>query len=223
MTLSLARRVSLCLLDGLIVIFTVISVIEVFFNGGEGNMVFTGFNGFRYFTIDSNILLGLVMLIGLKYRIRALKDPFIRFPLWLRALRLAAVVSTGLTFLTVVAFLGPLMGYAMMYSGSNLFMHLLSPLMGYASFLLSCREPMLKPWHILTSILPTLIYGAFYCSFTLTGVWEDFYCFNLNGMLPLTAVIIITVVLGQGYLLSRLTGGKPLLKKKEQSSAPLTK
>lgn len=211
------RRILLLCLDGLIVICVLISMLCVFFTGGEGNMAFTGFGGFRYFTIDSNLLLGIVIAMGLGYRVRALKNGTVLMPRWLRATQHAAVVGTGLTFLVVIAFLGPLMGYRAMYSRENFMMHLSTPLLGIASFLLSGKEPELLPRHILTGILPALTYGIFYCAFILTGVWEDFYRFNMGGMLPLTVAVIAAVELLSGYALYRAIGGKRLIKRKHSS------
>lgn len=203
-------RILLLIIDILIVISVIVSALCVFFTGGEGNMVFDGFDGFRYFTIDSNLLLGIVFAMGLGFRARAVKDGSVTLPLWLHAMQHAAVVGIFLTFLTTAVFLTPLMGFPLLYLKENFLMHGSTPLLGIASFLLTGKEPRLLKLHILTGLLPAIVYGVFYVTFTLTGVWEDFYMFNMNGMLPLTVAVITAVELAASYALYRFTqGGTP--------------
>ena len=112
----------------LIVILTVISVLSFYTVGGEGNMTGMGSYCFRYFTVDSNILAAVVSLVLLALELGTLKSGS-ALPEWTLTLKAVGATAVGVTFFTVVLFLGPMMSYAAMFAGTNLFMHLITPLL----------------------------------------------------------------------------------------------
>lgn len=179
----------------LVIVLTVYSVRSFFVTGGEGNMTGMGSYCFHYFTVDSNILAAAVSLLLLIWQIAGLKsgkEP----PAWVMTLKAIGAVAVGVTFFTVVLFLGPMMGYGAMFAGANLFMHLVSPLLSMLSFILLERKPKLRFRTTFLCVLPTLIYGAVYFYEVIIvgpwkGGWFDFYGFNMGGMWFVSAPLML--------------------------------
>ena len=178
-----------------IVAVTVFSVSLFFTSKGQGNMEVAGTRAFRYFTVDSNILAAVASLLVMIFQI---KNLFSRnavatgaVPEWLRLLKFVSVVSVMLTFLTVVFFLGPLMGYRLMFVGTNLFLHLTTPLMALLSFWLLETGGRIRPGLFLPGVIPMLLYGAVYIYMVVFAQkWKDFYMFNASGQWWITAIIM---------------------------------
>lgn len=184
-----------------IIVFTVYSVLGFFVAGGDGNMKVVGVTAFRYFTVDSNILAAVSSLVVIICAVREYRG--LKTPGWVRIFNLAATVSVMLTLLTVVCFLGPFVyGYPLMFEGTSLYMHLVTPLIKLASFvwLESINAPRMKRRYMIFGIAPMLAYGAVYCGMVvLARQWEDFYSFNQNGLFPLSVVIMVTATAAISY------------------------
>ncbi len=96
-----------------------------------------GFSSLKYFTVLSNLFNGAVCLIYAYWLLRKSRITANR-----RLLKLMATAAVGLTFLTVMVFLGPLYGYGSMFLGANFWMHLTLPVMSFISFIFleNCQE-----------------------------------------------------------------------------------
>jgi len=142
-----------------------------------------GIQCFRYFTIESNILMSITSLITLAFITLNMKSKAYIVPFWLSLLLLASTSAVMLTLITVVVFLGPTMGYELMFTGGNLFMHLLNPLVALFLYTSLLNKPYYKKKWFFIGFVPTFIYGLIYviCVFGLK-IWNDFYNFNLNGL-----------------------------------------
>ena len=114
--------------DSLIVILVIVSLI-LLFTSPSGVLAENSFLAFRYFTVLSNVLLGVIALILAVFEIVALKKKE-ALPSWSNLLFFVGSTGTTLTWLTVIVWLGPTMGYPFMYAGANLFMHMLTPVVG---------------------------------------------------------------------------------------------
>lgn len=140
-----------------------------------------GLKAFRYFTILSNVLCALSALAMALCVAWGAVTPGARMFKYLGA------VSVTVTLLTVLLFLGPTQGYRTMLSGSNLWMHLINPLLAILSYCLLERQPM-GPGAALAGALPVALYGLLYLRKVVyapeAGRWEDFYGFNRNGKWP---------------------------------------
>ncbi|MCQ2772801.1 MAG: hypothetical protein MJ238_05985 [Bacilli bacterium] len=174
-------------------IFTFVSAIwisaDMFFTVGDGNMAVTSWRIFKYFTIDSNILCGLVCAAFAVYQVLNLVKN-IEIPRWLTILKGSATAAISVTFFTVVFFLGPTQGYGYMFAGKNLFLHGITPgtaMIAYMFF----EEGKLTWKETLYSIAPTALYSFFYVPFILAGVWEDFYGFTFGGKYAIMPVVIV--------------------------------
>ena len=144
---------------------------------GLGGNMHGKLTGLRYFTIDSNILAGVSALVMLCSR--AIKGTPSTFATVFKYVGTAAVT---VTLITVVVFLGPAAGYAKMFAGNNLYMHLIGPLLCVISFCWLDRGPKIQKSHMGTAFLPVFIYGLVYFVMVIVvKKWPDFYGFNIGG------------------------------------------
>ena len=103
-------------------------------------MGFRGVENLMYFTVDSNILLALCAAGVVIILLRNIKKSPLALPGWFHITFLAAAVSVGVTFATVAFFLSPGQamlgrGYFSLFTGKNLYLHLINPLLGCADFI----------------------------------------------------------------------------------------
>lgn len=168
---------------------------------GEGNMQTGGTNCFIFFTNDSNILAALTALLAIPFEIRAAVRGENGLPAWLLVLRLVSTAAVTLTMTVVVLFLGPLQGYAKMFSGVCLPLHLLCPLLAIVTFCFLERGCRISRKHLLLAVLPTLLYGTVYLiNVIFLQSWDDFYGFNLGGFWYISYAVLpaVTCVLALG-------------------------
>lgn len=165
------------------VILVVISVVGFFVSTGSGNMQVAGAKCFMFFTIDSNILAALASVCMCALSIKSIKNEKTEIPKWLSLFKFVGTTAVTVTFLTVIFFLGPTMGYALMFAGSSLFLHLINPLLCIISYCCFESSEALPAKYSLLGILPTAIYGAVYVIMVVfTQKWPDFYGFNTGGL-----------------------------------------
>ena len=150
------------LLDGLLVILIIASIIWMFW-GFDGVLLASNAEGFKYFTVESNLLLGIAAAVSLPFDIQILQGKREDRPKWLFLLNHAVVVSTSVTMLTVLFFLGPTMGYELMFMQVNLLMHLINPVVGLIRYLCFGHEEGKVKWQLsLLGALSVLLYGFVY-------------------------------------------------------------
>lgn len=182
----------------IIFVWTVISIGQCLFWNTDPEVA--GTICFRYFTIDSNILCGISALV------LAIAELSGKVTKGHTLFKYSGTCAVALTFLTVVFFLGPTMGYEKMVKGENFYMHLMGPILAIVSFCFLEKNQKLQKQNIIFGILPTVIYAAVYLSLVLVigetnGGWKDFYGFNAGGRwyisLPamLTASYFISLVI----------------------------
>ena len=203
---SLKRRAAVSLfLNALTFVLVAFCIARFFTAGGEGNMQVVGWIAFRYFTVDSNVLAAIGAAAMLFPAIRALRTGEERTPRALLLFRYVGVAAVGVTFFTVLFFLGPIYGYPAMYVGYNLFLHLLCPLFCFLSFLLlEGRREELPVRFFWLGVLPVVLYGALYFARVIVvGDWPDFYAFNYGGRwyISMAAMLAATALLSCLFLL----------------------
>lgn len=184
------------LLNAVLVFFS----IRYFFIGqGAGNMTVAGSRCFRYFTNDSNILAGLASLAVIPFLWKG------RVPAWAAILKFTGTVAVTVTLLTVLLFLGPTQGYARMYAGVCLPLHLICPLLSILTLCLpESREPLPKSAGFFGA-LPVLVYGALYAVLVLiTRTWEDFYGFARGGLWYVSLIVMYLLGTLLSVLMARL-------------------
>lgn len=157
----------------------------------SGDLAHRGLGSLRYFTVLSNLFSGAVSAIYVAVCVTGLTQ----LPLWLTTLKLAAATAVMLTFITVVVLLIPVYGWQSMYSGGNLWMHLVLPLLAALDCCLFVPVSEVPLPMTLFSVVPTLAYGVFYLSQIIAygaekdGVTYDFYGFLRWGWKRLPVVM----------------------------------
>ena len=134
--------------------------IMVFNLSDSGLLSAVGLSTLKYFTVQSNLFAAAASLLTMIGVLRAWKTGG-RLPSWLIAVRIVSAAGLMLTMLTVLAFLGPLFGYAAMFRGANLWFHGIVPVASAAGVLLLRGERMGKGSMFL-SLLPVGAYSIWY-------------------------------------------------------------
>ena len=139
-----------------------------------------GKRAFRFFTVQSNAFCGFSSLC------------LCLFPQapWAWSLKYIGTAAVTVTMMTVFLFLAPSMGsLGPLLAGTDLFMHLVTPLLALVSFSLFEKRGMAFATSLL-GMLPVLIYGPWYLYKTVRAPeaerWEDFYGFNRGGKWKIT-------------------------------------
>ncbi len=138
-----------------------------------------GIGAFKYFTVLSNVFCAAAALLMCLAPARE----------WVWTLKYVGTAAVTVTMLTVVFFLGSTLGYRKLFTGTDLFMHLVTPLLAIVSFCLLERRG-LRFSTALLGVLPVLLYGGLYLYKVLCAPpekrWEDFYGFNRGGKWPIS-------------------------------------
>ena len=211
-----------CILNSLIVILEVIAITWMISGITESALAISGFRALRYFTVDSNILLGIFSLIAAIDERRVWKGRKEDVSALSLILKLMGTVGVTLTMLVTVFYLTPTTmqryGLLGMYKGSNFLLHLVNPILAIFVFLRCERTSRIAFRHTWTGIIPMLIYAVYYVAEAvrhsdngLIAPGYDWYGFFFNGvksgviMVPL--LIFITYMIS--YVLWRLNRRKP--------------
>lgn len=111
---------------------------------------------FLYFTTQSNLWIALISLVFL------VADIFTggrrRLPRWLYALKFMFTISILLTFVVFFALLAPLMSASYLFSMGNLLLHLITPMLALADFVLCDYGYRTSRGHILLGAVMPLLY-----------------------------------------------------------------
>lgn len=144
--------------NSLMVAFTIVAII-LMATGIGGTLSASSWRNLKYFTADSNVLMGLAAAISLFFLIFR-KDK--TYPAWVSVLKLVATAGVGLTITIVFIYLAPLVGLARLLQRANLFMHLIIPVIALVHFALFEPKIKLKFVYNLFSLIPVTIYGLGY-------------------------------------------------------------
>ena len=167
------------------------------------------FKSFRYFTIQSNLLAAIVALIYIIFKCGPAGKNCEKLPTWLYLLKLAAADAVAFTMFVTVFYLAPTSskGYFSLFMNSNLFMHLLTPLLCIISFIFF-ESAEKNPFKFnLAGVIPMALYASFYTPNVLLHLkdgkpdpvydWYGFLAFGLN-----TIWIVIPLLVFIAWLLS---------------------
>jgi hypothetical protein len=184
-------------LNMLIVILVIVGTIIMLTNTDSGSgLTSSGVENLKYFTVLSNEFCGIVALIWLIFLVKGRKFPVL--------FKLMSVAAVGLTFLIIAAFLAPMYSELNLYAGSNLFFHLIVPLVAMVEFLLIRTDEKIPFRYTFISASLSLIYGfCYYINIQINGIGEwpdtnDWYGF-LNWGYPVGFMIYgVTVLMNWG-------------------------
>ena len=200
---------SLIVLLALFVCFMIITGFKID-NGVEPRVMLasTGFGAFKFFTVDSNLFLTIVACIFIVYDCKLLAGKIKTIPKWLMILKYVATVSVGVTFFTVFLYLGWVAegGMISLLRNSNLFLHLIMPVLAFITFLFF-DDIKLESKHIIYGLIPLFVYSIYYgingLAHMKNGIIPlefDIYGFLQDGLLK--AVIVLVVVFIGNYIIS---------------------
>ena len=156
-------------------------------------LVGRGIENLKYFTVLSNLFCGLVAAIRLFFSIFLHNRIFV-------APKLMAASAVSVTLIVVGAVLAPLYPDLNMYAGSNLYYHLIVPLIAIAECIIMETKEKIPFKYTFYSAAFALIYGIYYLgNILINGVGEwpytnDWYGF-LNWGWPVGIGIFAFVVL----------------------------
>lgn len=205
----------------------ILNIIIVIMVIGASIMMFTGFRFmpgkiilesnklgmFKFFTVDSNLFMGIISLIFAIFEIRLLKGSINEIPKYMYILKLMATTSVTLTFIVVFAYLGPLVGNIyLMILNSNLFFHLLVPVFSMITFIFFERNNKMSFKYSFYGLIPVIMYGLYYLINVLIHMDNgivlpeyDFYYFVQNGIW--TAIVVVPVMFIISYTISLILWG----------------
>ncbi len=193
----------------IIVILTIFASIIMFTgikitHGAEPLLETSKIGMFKFYTVDSNIFMGLISLL---FVIKEILNKEITKNMY--RLKLMATTSVTLTFLVVFAYLGPISkdGIKSMLQNSNLFFHLIIPALSIINLTLFEKTDKLKLKDTIYGIIPTIIYAILYTINILlhsengkVSPIYDWYWFVQNGIK--TAVIVAPLIILITYIIS---------------------
>ena len=180
-----------------------------FMYGYEPSSEITGVPIYSYFTIQSNIFMGIVSFIFANREYQVLKGKKREVSRFFYILKYVATVSVSLTFFVVFAYLGFVTkgGHIPLIRNSNLFFHLIIPVVSILSFVFLEKTDVIKPRDALYAVIPTFLYELYYVSNILINMKNgkiipsnDWYLIAKNGLL--VSLIVAPAMLGITYLLS---------------------
>lgn len=188
------KRISI-LLNIFISVFVPYAWLKMMLSAG-GLLSSSGWGAIKYFTVQSNLFMGATSLLALVIMLTGKS-----VPRWAARLKYIATVAVALTFTAVVAFLGHVYGYKMMFSGANLWLHLFIPVAAIVDYAFFFDAPRLKLSDTFLAFIPEISYGALYLINLLIngrGEWpntNDWYGFLNWGSyigLAISAVMFLT-------------------------------
>ncbi len=152
------------ILNIIIVSLTILALILMFTgikitHGVEPILETTKLGAFKFFTVQSNLFMGIMALI---FIILELKNKEISKNIY--RLKLMSTTAVSLTFIMVVIYLGPIVpnGIISLLQNSNLFFHLIIPILSIIDFIIFERTDKLKLKDSLYGLIPTLLYASMY-------------------------------------------------------------
>ena len=175
----------------------------------EGRLTDTGLRSLKYFTVDSNIICGIAALFEAVSMVPVFLGKRGDAGVWTKWFRLAGTSAVAMTFLVVMTFLGPTMGYRYMFAGASLYMHLISPLLAVLSFLIFRRARGLERKHSGLGSVPLALYAVYYMYGVITaGRKMDWYGLAVWGPVWFAPVFITIILVSCGIscLLVRFGG-----------------
>lgn len=194
----------------ILVIFATIFMINgIYFMGQETSLTETGIGLFKFFTVQSNVLMGIISFIFALAEIRVMAGKLKEIPTSLYILKMVFTVGVILTFLTTALYLAPYAkhGYFSMFKNSNLFYHFIVPVLSAITFIFLEKTDKIKFKYVCMGTIPMLLYGIFYTINILIHAENgkvlpiyDWYGFAAGGVISI--IVVFPVMLLITYLIS---------------------
>lgn len=163
---------------------------------------------FRYFTVDSNLLVGIASLLLIIYEVLLINKKIKKIPNSIFIFKHICTVGVVLTFLVTLLFLAPTIksGFLSLYLNSNFFFHLVVPIISFVSYVFFEKYSNKYRYSFL-GIITMVIYSIYYIINIVThlnGTSVD-YAYDFYGFLHgdiMNAIYVIPIMLTVTYLIS---------------------
>ena len=160
----------------------VVAAIGAVYAHGRNNPISTVL---RYFTVLSNLLCAIAAATVAVFRLCG------NVPEAVLILKYVGTCAVTVTLLTVLLFLGPTIGYKILVTGPDFWLHIFCPVIAIVSYI-AFDKPDAGIWVVLFGMLPVIAYGLLYLYKVLyKKTWDDFYGFNRGGKWKISAVAMI--------------------------------
>ena len=168
----------------------------------------TGLAVFKFFTVQSNVLTGIVSAVFAGYGIAILKGRISKLPSVLYTIKLVLTVGVAITFLTVVFVLAPIApkGYFSLFAGTNFFFHFAIPVLAVVVFVFFEPTDDIPLKQTAFGVLHMVLYGVFYMTVLFTHMENgrvpikyDWYGFYQNG--PVWYAIMLVLMVAFTYFI----------------------
>ncbi len=195
--MSKKRTIVSLILNIFIFISTTIVIISHFFEE-PGVLIRHGYETFRFFTTDSNVLAAICSLIVAVNDICLLAKKTDRLSFPAVMLKYIGTVSVMLTFCTTMFFLVPLFGTSIIM-GKYAIVHILTPLLSLVTFAVVENIYTIRFRFVWLGMIPMALYGTVYLTEVVfigeqNGGWRDFYSFNQGGRWYVTLIVMLAAV-----------------------------
>lgn len=164
-----------------IFILVIVAVIWMMTDNSGLSLTARKIQALRYFTVDSNILMGISAAFMAIAQIQVVKGKRKNIPTALYVFKLASTVGVAVTMLVTVFYLGFVIptGFFSLFYHSNFIMHLAVPVLSIVVFVLYEKTTSIALKHNLFSYIPLVLYGIYYAIATFShmknGVIEKGY------------------------------------------------
>jgi len=165
----------------------------------DENFDHMGIRTFCMFTVNSNLLCALGMMMTIPYAIDGMRRKRFHLPNWVVCFLFAGVTSVSLTFLISLCVLSPVKGFVLIFTGSRFFLHGLCPILAIVAFCFFMHGHIITFREYVFALLPVMLYAMVYYFMVEilgpdNGGWDDFYGFfthipswiSLLSFMPLT-------------------------------------
>ena len=177
-------------------------------NGSAGVFSAARWRMLKYFTVDSNILMGVAACMAFLDQRKVLKREKEDVSAGVLIFKLAATAGVTLTLLVTVFFLAPTADYnpLWLFANSNLLLHLINPVLSIIIFVVFEKSNRIGFRHTFTAMIPMLVYAVYYVEealrHTADGVIAqgyDWYGFFFLG--TKSVAIVLPLIIGINYLI----------------------
>lgn len=172
----------------------------------DENFDHMGIRTFCMFTVNSNILAGLSMLLCIPYTVDGLRTGYYHLPDWVVVLMHIAVTAVSLTFLVSLFLLAPVKGFRLIFTGSRFFLHGICPVLSIVTFCCFICSHLIRRKESPLALIPVFIYAIVYLVMVVFigeehGGWNDFYGFATRIPLWISLALIMPLTYGIATLL----------------------
>lgn len=209
------RNLIALIINGFLAVTSFIIMIKGVAQGASAGQVGNDMIGIGYFkpyTIDTNVINGLVAFMMATFNIYNLIEEKDELPRFLVVLQLVSTVGVTVTMMTVIFFLSPTQYLAFgsfihLFSGDMFFFHFLNPILSIINFIFINRRYTLNKKEIILGMLTTIVYSFVYgYNVMIKKSWFDFYGFTFGGktyMAVISIIVMYLVTLLFSYLLAK--------------------